>query len=110
MGRVVTLPLQAATTRPWVVDRDTLLISAMCFVSGANAAVLSTDPSLTAATILAAPAASQGTTGEIIMIILPGVATFSQDLKIPLSKDSTIYANSSAATWLLLLLEDLILS
>lgn len=106
MARTVTIPLQAATTKAYVIDRDSVLVSAASMVSGANAVIVSTDPALTAAQILAAPGATVGITGDILLAIVPNSAAFAQNLQIPLSKDRTIYLNSGQATWVFLLLED----
>jgi hypothetical protein len=110
MGRVVTVPIALGVTKAVQIDRETFLMSACAAVTGTNLVVVSTDPALTAANITGAPAASASITGDILTIIVPNSASFSQNLKIPLAKASTIYVASSAATWVFLLFEDAILA
>lgn len=106
MGRIVSVPCQAGSTKAYVVDRDTTLISFCAVLTGANISVLSTDPALTAAAISGGPAASASNTGDILCLAAPNSLSFSQNLKIPLSKDSTIYVAASSTCWNFLLFDD----
>jgi hypothetical protein len=106
MGRTVTIPLPAATTKTYLVDRDTTLMAGFSSVTGANASVVSSDPALTAASLLAAPAAGAGPTGDVLLFIVPNSASFAQNLKIPLPKGSTLYLNSTSGCWMFLLFEE----
>jgi len=107
MGRVVTIPVFLGVTALYTVDRDTALMSAMSTVSGANGCVISSDPTLTAATLLAAPVAGASITGAITILTTNQSAGFAQNLKIPLSKDSRLYISASVGAWCFLLFEDL---
>lgn len=108
MGRIITIPLLAATTRSWTVDADTLLISLMASVSGANGVSVSTDPSLTGAILLATPGTVTSILSGLIGLVVPNSAGFSQNLRTPLAKGMVLYLNSTAATWLFLLVEDIL--
>jgi hypothetical protein len=88
------------------VDADTLLMSAYAPVSGAAGAVLSSDPTLTAATLLAAPGAAISIVTAIAILLAGQSANYSQNLRIPLTKGMVLYGNSTVGTWLFLLLED----
>jgi hypothetical protein len=88
------------------VDADTLLMSAYAPVSGAAGAVLSSDPSLTAAVLLAAPGAAISIVSSIAILLAGNSANYSQNLRIPLAKGMILYGNSTVGTWLFLLLED----
>ena len=106
MARVVSIPCQAASTKAYTLDRDTTLVSFCAMVTGSNVSVLSTDPSLTAAAITGGPAASASVTGDILCLAAPNSLAFSQNLQIPLKKDSTIYVATSSASWSSLLFDD----
>lgn len=106
MGRVVSIPCSSGSAKAYQVDRDTTLVAGMAAVTGANLVVVSTDPSLTAAAISGAPAAGASISGDVLVVLVPNSAGFSQNLKIPLSKDSTIYLAASANTWAFLLFDD----
>lgn len=106
MARTVVIPLQASTSRGWVVDSDTLLMSAYAPVSGAAGCVVSSDPQMTAATLLAAPGAAISIVTAIAILLAGNSANYAQNLRIPLAKGMTIYGNSTVGTWLFLLLED----
>lgn len=107
MRRTVVIPVPTAgTTKAYTLDRDCTLIAACASLSGANFMVVSSDPALTGAEILAAPAATRGVLTDCLTMIVPNSSGFAQNLQIPLSKDSTIYVNSSQAAWCFLLFED----
>jgi hypothetical protein len=78
----------------------------MQVATGANLTTLSTDPSLTAAGIIAGPGAGASITGDVVLFIMPNSQSFSQTMKIPLLKGTTLYLNSSAGTWCVLLFDD----
>lgn len=106
MARTVVIPLQASTSRGWTVDADTLLVSAYAPVSGAAGCVVSSDPTMTAAQLLAAPGAAVSIVTAIAILIAGNSANYSQNLRIPLTKGMVLYGNSTVGTWLFLLLED----
>jgi hypothetical protein len=108
MRRVVTIPVVLATTVSYVVDRDTTLIAAYSTVSGANGCVLSTDPSLTAAMLLTAPAAGSSVSGAICLLTVSNSSSFAQNLQLPLPKGTTLYLNASVGAWAFLLFEDVV--
>lgn len=107
MGRTVTIPLSAGTSKPYAIDRDCLLLAGMAFLSGANCCVVSTDPALTGASLLTAPPSDASISGEILIAMIPASAGLSQNLQIPLPQGRTIYVNSSQNTYCLLVFADL---
>jgi len=106
MGRTVTIPVFLGVTAKYTVDRDTTLMAAMSTVSGANGCVISSDPALTAAVLLAAPVAGASITGAIALLTTSQSSSFAQNLKIPLPNGSTLYLSASVGAWAFLLFED----
>ena len=107
MGRTVTIPVFLGVTAKYVVDRNTVLMAAMSTVSGANGCVISSDPTLTAAVLLAAPAAGASVTGAIALLTTAQSSSFAQNLKIPMVQGMGLYVSASVGAWCFLLFEDL---
>jgi hypothetical protein len=106
--RVVTVPCKSVNgTTAYVVDRDCQLLSVAH--AGGTVAV-SLDPLLTVAALAAAPVASASITGDIFAFLSSSSATqfLFGNVKIPLSKGTTIYLANAAATFVFLALEDVI--
>lgn len=106
--RVVTVPCKSVNaTTAYVVDRDCQLVSV---AHGGGTVAVSLDPLLTVASLAATPPASASVTGDIFCFLSSSSATqfLFGNVKIPLSKNQTIYLANAAATWVFLAFEDVI--
>ena len=104
--RCLSLAFSGAAIRAWTVDRDCLLMGANATTSN----VVVSDDSTLATTGLSAAPGTVANRWDVHLWLSSGGAScnFAPNfpLKIPLSKDRTIYVAVSGACWVFLYLED----